>query len=227
MSRWLQMIGGGQFFLTRPTVEQVDFAVMARVLSRIPRFNAHTEVGTLSVGQHMHEGAWAILRDLTAWDFRVDEDVPSGMLCAAAFSLHDCHEFAMGDIATPVADSLADYAVLESGDLGAADVVKRAIKSMKATLDEAIFAAAGIEYPLDPVVLAVVKEYDVRMCKTERDARLAKGPVWTDYPAIEAAEPLQGVDLRPWSAEEAETRLMTLWHRVLPRFNIVDSKQSL
>ncbi len=175
-------MNSGTQCLVQPSVCAVNFRTMATVLARTPRFGGHTDRGVYSVAQHSREGAYAVLRDTGRRD------------CAAAFLLHDGHEYIIGDIATPVVDALAAHAVLVSGDLNSADVVKRAVRSLKSTLDEAIHKAAGIPWPLPPDVRAIVKEYDLRVGRTERDARMAPPPQKWD-PIWEAAEPVRGMML--------------------------------
>jgi hypothetical protein len=181
-----------RFDLGAPTPDMVDFDAMATVLARIPRFTGHTKSGVYSVAQHCVEGAYAILRDMGE---------PS---MAAAFLLHDGHEYVIGDLATPIQHAIGFYAGIVSGDPDAEIIVRRAVKALKANLDEAIYTAAGIEWPLPAPVQAIVKEYDVRMMRTERDACLAEPPEpW--IAECEQAVPVAGVDLGSWGkyAEEA------------------------
>lgn len=187
---WLQTLGGNALDLCDPKPEQIKLAHMARVLSRVPRFGGHTEGGVLSVAQHMLEGAAAM------------ERAGEPALAVAAFLLHDAHEAYVGDIATPVAEAIAWQAGSQgTGVMGQG--IRKAIASLKARLDAAIFARCGLPYPLPPDIAAIVHSYDLRMCRTERDARLAKPPRrWDD--AIEAAEPLQGCDLSVWPAATVE-----------------------
>lgn len=193
---WLQVLGGKAFSLTNPRAEDVDFETIATVLSRVPRFGGHTESGVLSVAQHCLEGASAILRDTGRRD------------AAAAFLIHDAHEAYMGDIATPVTQAL-DYYM--AGDWGCG----QAIKSMKARLDAAIFPAAGLPWPLPLDIVSIVHEYDLRMCRTERDGRLAPSPLpWCD--AIESAEPVEGCDLYPWREGTVAMCFMRAARELLP-----------
>src|SRR4051794_37560337 len=100
----------------------------------------------------------------------------------AAFLPHDAHEYAMGDIATPVAEALAararqdvsdtceilGFTTYHSAQNGAAIVVRNSIKRLKSAPDAAIYAAAGIPWSLDQQAAAVVNLYDARMLETER-----------------------------------------------------------
>lgn len=202
-SPWIQTLGGGALDLVNPTPDQIDFRVMARVLARVPRFAGHTNRGVYSVAQHSEQGALAIFRDT------------GDRLAAAAFLLHDGHEYAIGDDATPKVLALAAHAVLDTGDLNAADVVKRAHKRLKATLDAAIYTAAGMDWPLPPELAAIVKQYDAHMLLTERLARMARPPAdWQDG----AVEPLEGVDCSVWPEGLAEVLFRAACEDFLPRF---------
>lgn len=186
---WIQTLGGRKFSLVNPRPSDVCFEMIAAVLSRVPRFGAHTESDILSVAQHCLEGAKAIRRDPLASVFP-----DRYALASAAFLLHDAHEAYIGDRATPVADAHAEMAS-EIGFADGASIVKISWHRLKDRLDTAIFAAAGISWPLSSEVADVVHDYDLRMCRTERDARLGTPPeAWAD--AIERAEPVKGCDLR-------------------------------
>jgi hypothetical protein len=196
---------GGCVDLINPTPAMIDFRVIAAVSSRVPRFGGHTGGGVLSVAQHQTEGARAVLRDTGRRD------------AAAAFLIHDAHEAYMGDIATPVARALAAHATKGFGTSLGGVIVTNSVKSLKATLDRAIYAAAGIDWPLPPDVVAIVKLYDLRMGRTERDARLATPPhAWESL--WEQAEPVADVDTLPWSTGLAEAFYWQTMQELLPVF---------
>lgn len=204
---WLQTIHPDRelrrFDLINPTAAMVHFPSMALVLARIPRFGGHTQGGDIySVAQHSVEGARALVRD-------------GHPEAAAALLLHDGHEYVMGDIATPVARALAVHAEYATGDINAGDIVDLAIRRMKSTIDAAIYEAAGMAYPLRPEVRALVKEYDLRMCRTERDVRMAERPMdWGS--AWESVEPLPYVNCGLWSAERARSAFHMMCREMLP-----------
>lgn len=176
---WMQTLGGGFLDLCNPAAAQISFSHVATVLSRTARFGGHTEHGTYSVAQHCEQGARAILRDTGRRDW------------AAAFLLHDAHEAYLGDMTTPIAEALAACSEWPAA-------VRSAIAVLKARLDAAIYGAAGVTYPLPVATQQVVKKYDLRMMRTERDERLAPPPFpWGTV--VEAAEPIAGCDLWPWS----------------------------
>lgn len=183
-SPWLQTLGSGAFDLVHPRADQLDRHTMACVLARIPRFGGHTDRGVYSVAQHLEQGAYAILRDTGRCD------------AAGAFVIHDTHEYAVGDVTRPEQDALVAIAIEESGDLGAGEIVRRAFKEQKRRIDAVIYPYFGLPWPLPADVHAIVKEYDARMCQTERLARLAPSP--HHWPEYEHLEPVAGVDLTPW-----------------------------
>ena len=182
--------------LINPTPEMVCFLTIARVLARVPRFGGHTNNGVLSVAQHCLEGANAILRDTGRRD------------AAGAFLLHDAHEAYIGDITTPVVDAIADLSECPHH-------VHMAIRQLKARLDEAIYTAAGIAWPLPADVRDMVEEYDIRMCRTECDARMAPSPRPWSEPYV-SAEPVADVDLWPWTEGTIESLWMGAARDLLP-----------
>jgi hypothetical protein len=199
---WIQTLQGHAFDLLNPTPDMVDFDTIATVLARVPRFGGHTTGrGILSVAQHCEQGAWAILRDTGRRDW------------AAAFLLHDGHETYIGDIPTPVRNALVHIAGLHS--CFARNVVIDAISELKWRIDAAIYTRAGIPWPLDSETADVVKVYDIRMLRTERDARLSVPPhAWGAV--YERAEPLQGVDCGPWGEELAARMYSVAARELLP-----------
>lgn len=201
---------GGRLDLINPDPAQIDFRTVATVLARVPRFSGQTGMGSLPVAQHCAEGARAVLRDTGRSDW------------AAAFLLHDAHEYAIGDIATPVAKAIGAHVAIVSDRLqgaltpeqiqGVLDIVLAGIASLKTTLDEVIFQAAGLPYPLDPQTQSVVKLYDRRMLMTERLARMASPPTpWT-----ETAEPILDLDLYPWTERHAAAMWYGMAQELLP-----------
>jgi hypothetical protein len=194
----LQTLDSGAFDLLHPTPEMVSFSQMATVLAKVPRFGAHTTDDEIySVAQHSTEGAKAIMRDTGRSD------------AALAFLLHDGHEYIMGDIATPIADALAALASIHGG-VGGAAAVRVAILNLKRRLDRVIYAAAGLPWPAPLDVSRLVKDYDVRMCQTERLARLAPSP--HGWGAVyENAAVVEGCDLFPRSTEAAMSEFLSLF----------------
>lgn len=191
---WIQTLGGNWLDLANPDPAHIRFRHVAMVLARVPRFAGHTERGVYSVAQHCVEGARAILRD------------GHGRDAAFAFLLHDAHEAYIGDMPTPLVAALAAVASgLSPGGTCATHslLIKNTVAVLKQRLDDAIYIAAGALPPHSKLPTArLVKLYDLRMLRTERDARLAPPPApWVDV--VENATPIEGCDLYPWSEDVA------------------------
>lgn len=189
---WMPTLEGGWVDLRWPQASQINLRTVAIILARTPRYNGHTLKGPYSVAQHCVEGAKAILRDGHGTD------------AAAAFLLHDAHEAYMGDITTPVVEALSAFAKMDGHDDA---VIERAFGRLKGYLDTAIYLAAGVHYPGPHRDL--IRWYDLRMLRTERDARLAPQPQkWSD--SCEHAVPVEGCDLYPWSEDVARSAYMEM-----------------
>lgn len=203
---WGQALNGVAFDLLNPRIDDVDFSTIATALSRIPRFLGHTNGSEiLSVAQHCVEGALAIERD----------GHPPGT--AAAFLLHDAHEAYTGDITAPVQKALGRYMFDMTGGMCGMypGTIRGVIAEMQNRIDSAIYQAAGLEWPIPAAVVAVVTEYDARMCVTEARARLDAPPFPWGEPYASAA-PLEGVDV--WSSSQEQNRMhwLGMARRLLP-----------
>jgi hypothetical protein len=207
---WLQTASGRAFDLIAPDWRQVDFDVdVAEALARIARFTGHVRAGPYSVAQHCVVGADAVFRET------------KDRKAAAAFLLHDAHEAYLGDIATPIVWALAARARLiadRTNNLIHADaalfgdeLVKSAIASLKAGLDQAIYRAAGVTAGGPPSVFHdIVKRMDLAMLATE--ARHLLGPAPQPWAILEGVEPIRMVGrltVWPWpqAADEYRERL--------------------
>lgn len=176
---WLQTASGRAFDLLNPDWRDVDFDEMAGALARLARFTGHVASGPYSVAQHCVIGADAILAETGDAE------------AAAAFLLHDAHEAYLGDIATPIAQALAQEAAIQADEDHAAVIVRRAISGLKHSVDMAIFRAAGLGDTGMPERHALrTHAYDLRMLKTERQHLLGPAPMrW--HESIEQAEPIR------------------------------------
>lgn len=202
-SAWIQTIGSGAFDLTRPKPNQVDFYVMALVLARIGRFGGHTKDGVYSVAQHCHQGALAILRETGRRDV------------AAAYVIHDGHEYVLGDETAPLQAAKVEVANELAGDEAGGEFIRAVNRELKRRADSVIYPVAGLPWPLPDDVAAMVKHYDTRMCRTERDLRMSKPPRQWD-PVYDGVEPIAGVDLSAWTEAQAAMRLYQLMCELLP-----------
>ncbi len=217
---WIQTGSGIAFDLVAPTRAMVNFDVdIAEALARLPRFIGHTRSGCYSVAQHCVMGADALHRKTGRDDI------------AAAFLLHDAHEAYIGDMATPVARALSVYAGACGAvhaifkDLGSATARDGASKCtangltlMKASIDRAIHAAAGIAWPLPNDVRNAVEEMDLRMLTTERRHLLGPSPApW--QASVEAAQPIRLVGkMSNWPWPDAADAFRERLTRFIPQF---------
>lgn len=167
--------------LLAPAPEDVHWPDIAESLAKTGRFNGHTPGVLYSVAQHC-----CIVHDNLPLDARL------------AGLLHDAHEFAIGDIVTPLKEALTL--------LGA----RSALDRLTAASDRAIFTRAGLPYPLPPAIAAQVAAADMRAFATEcRD--VAPPGIVTDPAAL--PPPFRTV-IRAWpwpkAAEEFLKRLYLL-----------------
>jgi len=199
--------------LMAPAHASIDLLVdVAEALARLPRFNGHVRAGAYSVAQHCCLGADAILAETGSAPL------------ARAFLLHDAHEYAVGDIATPAAHALEERvgrelaALMPHMEAQAARIgracFRRALAGLKADLDIAIHGAAGLPTP-SPEITAGVKQWDLRMLASERAQLFGPAPYRWDE-AVESAEPVRfkgRIVVWPWprAADEWRTRLFQLF----------------
>lgn len=196
---WLQTGTGQAFDLLQPIPAMVDFGIdIAEALARIPRFNGHVRSGGFSVAQHSVMGADELYRETGRRDL------------AAAFLLHDGREFVLGDKPTPV--KWAEIAIIrEMFGSVAAEQARQALHELGVRADRAIYARAGLTFPLDPKDAEAVKVMDRRMAKTEFMHLLGKPALPLD-PAIATARPIRLLGkfrVWPWpeAADEFRARL--------------------
>lgn len=144
---------GVAFDLLDPQPEKVRLNDLLVPMSGILRFNAHTAQG-INLLQHSK-----LVFDLVGWKAK-----PYALL-------HDAHEAYIGDIATPVANALS-----VAGSFTKLD-------SLKEGLDEAIYAAFGLEPPHDEVA-GEIAEADRMALSIERQAFAEPGPeeLWIGLP---------------------------------------------
>ena len=200
---WLPTTTGKIVDLLRPDPASIDFrGDVAPQLARVARFGGATGGGIFSVAQHCAVGADALFHETR------------DPALAAAFLLHDAHEYLMGDIITPVVEALCVHLTLDSNGREVAvrvPEVKAQITRLKSRLDHAIHRAAGLPWPLPQHAEKAVKAMDVRMLRTERDhLTVPCGRKWAAE--VEAAEPvpMRGrLTIWPWP-KAADEWLMRL-----------------
>jgi hypothetical protein len=168
--------------------------------------------GPLPVAQHCVAGADWLLKET------------GDKVTAAAFLLHDAHEALINDWPTPAVDALAAVARAEfakSSGYPADHIVKAALKTLKFNLDTAIYRAAGLPWPLPPIIRGLVHKVDIRMLNAERRLLMAPAPhPWADVIEAETPLPVPKKALIPWpwerAAEEYRIRLRAWCPPALP-----------
>lgn len=206
---WSQTSSGVAFDLLNPRAEDVDFINdVAPALARNVRYAGNVPTGQYSIAQHCALGCDAAMQETGRTDI------------AAAFLLHDAHEFIIGDITSPTAEAIDALVSIGLRTLtGEKDkdrkalgksLFRSALGQLKGIVDKAIFAAAGEELPT-PEIAKAVHAMDLRMLKVERD-QLCAAPPRPWHPSIEGAKPvpLRGkIKLWPWpvAADEWLKRL--------------------
>ncbi|GHE50831.1 hypothetical protein GCM10019059_07410 [Camelimonas fluminis] len=185
---WIQTSKGRAFDLLNPTPEMVDLKVdVAEALARIPRFGGHVMSGPYSVAQHCVVGA----------DYLMQQTRDKTL--AAAFLLHDAHEAYIGDMTSPVVQAI-------SARMATPRLFGVVLGLLKDHLDAAIYAAAGMRWPLTAEVRQIIKQTDLALLRTERDRLLTRPPQpWQDE--IERAHPLRLANKlkpQPWPDAAAD-----------------------
>jgi len=197
---WVQTFGNCKQDLLAPKVTSAQLLnEVPEALGKIGRFSGNNQGAPYSVAQHCVMGADHLLYAST-----------NGKLAAAAFLLHDAHEYAFGDFTTPACEAIARRIGRDAGPEAEA-AYRRAVAEQKADLDVVIHKAAGIKWPLEAQLAAEIKETDIRMLATERRWMLGPSPApWGA--AIEAAKPIRFTgkfSIWPWdrAADEYRQRL--------------------
>jgi hypothetical protein len=173
---WIQTHKGRAFDLLEPKIADVDFDEIAEALSKLCRFNGHTQT-FYSVAEH---------------SCRVADAMPAGW--RAYGLLHDAHEAYIGDWSTPLKQALP----LSSGSPHHVGIVNVAITYMQDRIDEVIFIAAGLAWPMPAGAHEAVKTADLALLATERRDLMSP----SQRPWEVNAKPLREI-IRPWRSSKA------------------------
>ncbi len=179
---WMQTASGRAWPLISPQPCHVHWDDVAEHLAKTNRFNGATLNVTYSVAQHC---------------CHVANSLPVAMRLYGL--LHDAHEAFTSDITRPMKQALQVF--------GAGDALKRAEEAY----DRAIFAAAGLEYPMPYAIAAYVKLADLKMLATERRDLMAD----CAEPWMELPDPFP-TPIKPWPWAKAHHEFMTRLKRWLP-----------
>lgn len=179
---WIQTASGRAYPLVGPEAAHVYWPDVAESLAKLCRFNGHIPGYFYSVAQHCCHVADLLPLDMRGYGL-----------------LHDAHEAFLGDITGPAKQALK---VLGAGD---------ALDALETASDLAIFAAAGLPYPLPVHVRAQVKLADLVMLATERRDLQSAGPAWgKDLP-----DPAK-FKINPWPWPKAMEAFMERFERWCP-----------
>lgn len=155
MTHWVQIASGAAFPLLDPGPQHVDWRAVAEALAKLPRFNGHTPGTVYSVAQH----SLLVARIAEGMAPEACDEARRGI--ALYGLIHDAHEAILGDIVTPVSQAIAALAGTD------------AVAALKAAVDAAMFAAAGLPWPPPAPWRAIVEHADAVALATERRDLLA------------------------------------------------------
>jgi hypothetical protein len=202
LSTILTLSNGKGIDLVDPQPADIDFNVIAEHLAKEKRYNGATPGIEYSVAQHCCIGVDAILADTG------DE------VLAAYFLLHDAPEAFLKDDTTPKKRALAEIAARNFGVLSTE--IMDAFDMLTERFDIATHEAAGLPWPMPPMIKEAVKAYDLTMFVTEwRDLmRGTKHPAWDEYRGI---APLRDT-INPWTWQTAASAYRARCTQLLPCF---------
>lgn len=197
---------GSLMDLADPRAGDIDFATMANALSKIARFNGIHRGGAYSVAQHSAMGADALYRE------------SGDAVLAGYFLLHDGHEYLVGDWTRPSVALLQHHAAAFVGgalSTVVAGAIRQALEAAKATIDRAVWQAAGLpDIGRMPLYARQVKDMDDRMLRAEALALFGPAAA-ADLPAADRPAPRLTGAVEPWGAAKAEMAFIDRLERYL------------
>lgn len=185
---------GSRIDLADFRADQVDIREMAAALSRIARYCGMARGAAFSVAQHSVFGARALIEE------------GRDPITAAGFLLHDGHEYLFGDWPRPAVRLVETHM-----PPGSRIDLRAAIHIAKASIDAAIFAAAGLPAPADwpKAQWKIVEQMDRRM-------RQAEGlHLFGDQPDRRIPLPRLRGAIKPWPAMKAEEEFMKTYRQLI------------
>jgi hypothetical protein len=180
IATWIQTARGGKLDLLRPLPEQINIIDIAVALARIPRFCGHT---------HREFPAWSVAQHsvLVAGILADRGEAPVLQMMGL---LHDAHEYATGDLATPFKRAIiAQIKRVTGWNFDPVDAIQAGIQL-------AVHVAVGIPWP-DAAQHAAIKRADMIALATEKRDLMVAGP----FPWIPMPEPHDCAAL--WPVTEA------------------------
>lgn len=195
------------FDLAAPQPDAICFGEIGSRLSRISRFTGagqdHGRGLTISVAQHSVMGAQALMVE------------GESRLTAALFLLHDAHEYAIGDMASPVNRLIAQ--TMEEAAPGSGEAFRSAMDRIKSAWDTAIYTAANLPVPAEwgSRTARIIKSMDARMMAAEAET-LFGGASRRTLPLARYPLPRTRGIVEPWGAMKAEEEFAALFSRLAP-----------
>lgn len=200
MNPFMETASGRAFYLVTPSPDMVSFDDIAEHLSKIARFAGATPGKFYSVADHSVRAAAEVERQGAD---RAD---------VAAVLLHDAHEAYIVDRITPEKWAEEEIALTNFGTIGE-QAVKNVSKQLRYRIDNAIYEAAGLGWPLPVATQQLIKRIDLRMLATERrDLMRSTAHHW---PLLDGVEPLPD-RIYPEEWPEAMRMFKEAAARVLP-----------
>jgi hypothetical protein len=144
-----------------PKPSQISLEDIAYALSRVPRFNGHTENRSWSVAEHS-----VLVADLVLASY--PQSSP-GLILGAL--LHDAHEAYLGDRVRPV--KLAVHHLLRRGDFAGQ---RDPFEILADRLDDAIHRSLGLVLSTDDRVK--IRVADAQALRLERESFMPESPEW-------------------------------------------------
>lgn len=178
---WIQTSSGAAIDLLSPDPTSITIEDVACSLAHLNRYTGHMR--QYSVAQH------SVL---------CSEQAPSLLKFEAL--MHDAHEFALGDVSSPLKKAMRAL-FHERSDKCWADPFTRLDRRMRRAVAEA--------FDLEPDVPDEVKEIDIRMLRTEVLQGFREDFDWDVHMSSFEPYPIRIV---PWTADEAESRFLSTYH---------------
>lgn len=184
MNAWMLTASGRRWPLTDPGPSDVHWPDIADALAKLCRFNGHCTT-FYSVAQHS-----VFVAELLPPELR-----PYGLL-------HDAHEAFLGDIHRPMQLAMDQIAA------GAIPM----LRTLETAHDQAIHAAACLDWPIPESIRTQIKHADLVALATERRDLMADSPLW-DQPLPDPS-PRR---INAWNWTRAHETFLDRLHAWLPQ----------
>jgi 5'-deoxynucleotidase YfbR-like HD superfamily hydrolase len=188
----MQTVGGRAVSFLTPDPSSIDIGDICRHLSGLRRFNNATC------------RPWTVAAHSRLVHLIVKESVPHDYAAQLWAIMHDFHEFASGDLTSPLQKAIE--ALLPSGWASP-------IKTIQDALDRAIAQRFEIDWQDVLDVKPIVKRADIVACATEKAQFMVREPMpWADMP------PPYDIELVPVGEAQTEWLLRNDFEKALTRY---------